>query len=103
MRCRCYAVVVVAKEYKNRVLEIAAVFCHLHELANIKIQQAHGIVLGSSLESMRYDFLLGHVINLKTLIILGNGKGPVICGGLDVGKKRALLRLLCQNPVNLPE
>ncbi len=93
----------VAKYYKNCVLKITTVFGHLEELANVKIQQAHGIILGRTLEAMLRYFFFRQVIYLKTLVLLGNSKRPVICSCLYVGKERTVLRLTGQHPVNLPE
>ena len=52
---------------------------------------------------MLFYFFCRQVICLETVVFLRNGKRPVISRGLDVGKKRAVLRLTGQHLVNFPE
>ncbi len=95
--------VVIAKQHEDGVFVVTARLGQLHQPPDIEIQQAHRVVLLHAARTGGLDLLHGLVADLKTVVVFGNGKRPVIARSLHVGKERFVGWQRTQDPVTLLE
>ena len=97
------AIVVVAEEHENGVIEVIAFPGHVHVAAHVVVEQPHRVVLGGIAEAVGVEFLFRRRTGLEVVVVLRNGEGPVVAGGLDKGEERLVRRQGLQNPVGFLE
>ena len=80
---------VVSKEDEQGVIEITLLLGEFDEVPNAVVHEAVGVVLLNGLKAVAGDIDVRSVA-FKILVILRNGIGTVVPGGLDDGKKGLL-------------
>ena len=95
--------VVVAEHHEDGVVVPATRLGDLHQAADVEVQQAHGLVLGLDHRTELAHFRFRAVADLEAVVILGNGEGAVVAGGLDVGEERLVLRHRLQQQIGFLE
>ncbi len=95
--------VVIAKQHKDGVFVVTARLGQFHQPPDIEIQQAHGVVLLHAARTGGLDLLNSLVADLKTVVVFGDGKRPMVARSLHVGKERFVGWQRTQDPVTLLE
>ncbi|MNO82325.1 hypothetical protein D3C76_735980 [compost metagenome] len=95
--------VMVTKQHKDGVVVVATGLGDFHQATDVEVQQAHGVVLLDTARSCGLDFLEGRVLDLESIIGLGDREGTMVASSLYIRKERFVLGQRLQELVGLLE